>query len=161
MTKKTELTRELARNIALALNANIFDRQNSSNPKLNAQANLSGKTHYVDDDALGFFHSRIISTREIDHGLVFLLIESVAADHQNRSRGFRFVAFDLFGTVLNERPSLTSGLCRTSSQAEKQMWAWADEFDTLVHYKHAMTERADQMKHDAAFMAKQARAIKI
>ncbi len=129
MAKKTELTQTVAREIALALNANIFDRRNSISPKANAQANLSGRTHYVNDDTLRYFFSRIVRTREIEHGLLFLLIELVAGDHQNRSRGFRFVAFDLCGTVINDRISANpESLFRTSAAAEKAMWDWADFF---------------------------------
>lgn len=162
MSKKTELNQEVARNIALALNENMFSRMNSSNAKWNAQSNLRGKTHYVDEDTLRCFYSSITSTYDIDHGLVFTLIESVAADHRNQSRGFRFVAFDLCGTVINERASASrETLFRNSRQAEKAMWAWADEFDTLAHYKMVLTERAERMKKEAAFMLTQSKSIRL
>jgi hypothetical protein len=71
--------------------------QNKSDyPKANAQRNLCGRTHYVDDDTLRGFYSRIISARETDGGLLFAIVTSDAKDYQNKPRGFRYVIFDVF-----------------------------------------------------------------
>lgn len=72
----------------------------SSHPKWNAQENLAGRTHYVDDDTLKFHYARVLSTLIPSHGLLFGLTESVALDMHNTQRGFRHVIFDIFGTVL-------------------------------------------------------------
>jgi len=159
MAKKTELTADIARDIARAFGVSLFDR-NSYAAKDKAQANLSGRTHYVDDDTLRFFHSRISSARAIEHETIFLIVESVAADYQNRSRGFRFVAFDLNGSVINDRKGPET-LHRTSAQAEKEMWAWANAFDTLAHYKARLIERAERAKREAAAMTAAARKIRV
>lgn len=92
----------------------------SSNPKYNAQRNLIGRTHYVDDDTLRFHKARIISSADSCNGLVFWLIESTAMDYQNTTRGFRYVIFDVFGNVI-DRPELGEGF-RTSNQARKAMY---------------------------------------
>ncbi len=78
---------------------NLF-REESNDPKTNAQRNLAMRTHYADDDTLRFFYARILSTRVIAGGLLFGLVESVALDPNNSRRGYRAVIFDVFGTVV-------------------------------------------------------------
>ncbi|KAH2035914.1 hypothetical protein KXW51_006159, partial [Aspergillus fumigatus] len=73
-------------------------RTESHDPKTNAQRNLCGRTHYVDDDNLRFHKSRVISARVVDNGLLFAIVTSDALDFENRKRGFRYVIFDVFGT---------------------------------------------------------------
>lgn len=80
-------------------------RDELSYPKVNAQANLCGRTHYVDDATLHWHKSRIISARVIDRGLLFAIVTSDALDMNNTKRGFRYVVFDVFGNVLS-RPKL-------------------------------------------------------
>ena len=108
-------------------------RSESSYPKDNAQRNLQGRTHYVDDDTLRYFHSRIISARETDGGLLFAIVTSDAKDHKNRSRGFRYVIFDLFGSVVERNPSsVNREYFRTSEKATKAMWAALNALDAVA-----------------------------
>lgn len=107
----------------------------SSNPKWNAQRSLNGLTHYVDDDTLRYHKSRILSTHILDEGLLFALIESCALDMYNTSRGFRYVIFDVTGTVIG-RLTLQETF-KTRRQAEKAMWAYADTLDAKT-----ITEKA-------------------
>jgi hypothetical protein len=102
-------------------------RSESSNPKWNAQRNLCGRTHYVDDETLHWHKSRVLSSRCTDNGLLFAIVTSDALDMNNTKRGFRFVIFDVFGTVL-ERPNL-EGAFRTAAQATKAMWAALNAID--------------------------------
>ena len=95
-------------------------KEESYNAKNNAQANLAGRTHYAEDSTLRFFHARILDTFHTDGGLLFALLESVALDMNNTSRGFRFVIFDLFGHTL-ERPKMEDAF-KTKDQAKKAMW---------------------------------------
>lgn len=95
-------------------------REESSYPKPNAQRNLSGRTHYVDDDTLRYHKSRILSTHVCDGGLLFALVESCAMDMNNTKRGVRYVIFDVFGNTI-ERPKLDE-CYRTRQQATKAMW---------------------------------------
>lgn len=88
------------------------------------------------------------------------MVESVAKDPDNRSRGFRFVVFDLFGTVLNDRDHADS-MHSKSDKAAAAMAEWLESFDVLAHYKRAMAERADRLKREAAEMSKAARAIRL
>lgn len=100
-------------------------RNESSDPKSNAQRNLVGRTHYVDDDTLRFHKSRVMSARHTDGGLLFAIVTSDAKDSENRSRGFRYVIFDLFGTVIDRSEQWH----RTSDQATKAMWAALNALD--------------------------------
>lgn len=83
-------------------------KNESNNPKLNAQRNLDGRTHYVDDATLRWHKSRIISTYIADDGFILALIESYAVDPDKRTRLYRPCVFDIFGNVI-ERPTLKNG----------------------------------------------------
>lgn len=102
-------------------------RLESSDAKRNAQRNLSGRTHYVDDDTLRFHKSRIISTHITDNGLLFSLVEPVAMDIRNTQRGFRYVIFDVFGKVVSRVD--IEHCWKSSKAARKAMWAELDSMD--------------------------------
>ncbi len=122
--------------------------QKSSYPKPNAQMNLQGRTHYVDDDTLRYFRSRVITARHVDSGLLFYVITSDALDMRNTKRGFRFAIFDLFGAVL-ARTELDQAF-RTSRQAEKALWAELDKIDaaavTLAAIEQATAHHDNEME---------------
>ena len=99
----------------------------SYDPKWNAQKNLMGRTHYVDDDTLRFHKSRILCSDPLQDGLLFGLVESVSLDMNNTKRGFRYVMFDIFGTVVGTRASLDD--CYKSSNAARK--AMIEEAGTL------------------------------
>lgn len=105
----------------------LFENRPSLGTKRNAQHNLAGRTHYVDDDSLRFHYSRILSCHVTDNGLLFGLVESVALDPNNTRRGYRPVIFDIAGRVVNERPSLDTCF-KSKAQAEKAMW---EDFNRL------------------------------
>lgn len=144
---------QTARKIAYAIGRRLFDSAGYDTTAA-AQRNLSGITHYADPDTLKFFHSRILRCRAECEGLVLILVESVATDHRNTGRGFRFVAFDLFGTVINDRPNATSEtLAKSSDKARAAAEEWLTGFDVAAHYRAAMTERAERMRKDAQALA--------
>lgn len=125
-----------------------FYRDESSNAKWDAQRNLSGRTHYVDDDTLRFHKSRILNTYVVDGGLLFALIESCALDMHNTKRGFRFVVFDVFGTVL-ERAGLDDTYS-TSQAAINAMWRYLDGVDAAEHTKMAAARSAERYAAEMA-----------
>ena len=96
----------------------------SSYPKVNAQRNLMGRTHYVDDGTLRFHKSRVISARHTDGGLLFAIVTSDACDYENKKRGFRYVIFDVTGYVV-ERTQLENAY-RTSKRCTDAMWKAID-----------------------------------
>ena len=119
----------------------------SSDPTTNARRDLMGRTHYVDPDTMRFHKSRVMSSSVVDQGLLFAIITSDALDYQNTKRGFRFVIFDLFGTVL-ERTSLESAF-RTSEQARQAMWKALNTINakqiTFAAIERNLKRTADEM----------------
>jgi len=124
----------------------------STNPKSNAQRALSGRTHYVDPDTLTYHKSRILRTFILEDGLIFGLIESVALDPDNRTRGCRSVLFDIFGTVL-ERNELEDCV-KTRKQAEKAMWADLETIDAKALTLEAIARFENRAKYEADDMRK-------
>lgn len=115
-----------------------FDDQ-SYDPKYNAQRNLQGRTHYVDDATLRCFRSRVLLTAINFDGLLFGLVESVSLDPDHTQRGFRAVVFDLFGTII-DRKGLDD--CRkTRKAAEKDMLEVMNKTDALAHTLTAIDEQ--------------------
>src|ERR1043166_8767060 len=117
--------------------AHLF-RTESCDPKTNAQRNLDGRSHYVDDDTLRFHKSRILATFVMDEGLLFGLIESCAANYENTRRGFRYVLFDVFGTVI-DRPKLEE-MWSTRKAATAAMWKHVNKIDAVSHTNIAIEQ---------------------
>lgn len=136
------------RDLAYACGVRVFE-QFGYDAKACAQRNLSGRTHYADDDTLRFFHARIISARPELDGAAFLLVESVAKDFSNTARGFRFVVFDMFGESMGESRDTYH---KTSDKARAAGLAWLESFDVVAHYRAALAERADRLERQAAAM---------
>ena len=113
-------------------------RDESTDPKINAQRNLCGRTHYVDDDTLHWHKSRVLSARVVDRGLLFAIVTSDALDMNNTKRGFRFVIFDVFGTVLG-RPKLEDAY-KTRDKATKAMWQVLNSIDATQHTLAAIND---------------------
>jgi hypothetical protein len=129
----------LAQTICQAFDQNQYHSKCLNTAKANAQAMLSGRTHYVDDSTLRYFNSRITSAQPSDFGMFFLITESVGKDSYNGERGFRCVLFDINGQVVY-RPSLEE-LESTSTKAQKTFYAWYESFNTETYYN-------DQIKHE-------------
>lgn len=117
----------------------------SCDPKYNAQRNLSGKTHYVEDDTLKWHKSRVLSAQAIHDGLLFRIVCSDALDMNNTKRGFRVVVFDVFGTTL-DRPKLEEA-SRTKEAALKV--SESHEIDLVEHYREAMGRELQRREDDA------------
>ena len=118
----------------------------SCNPKYNAQRNLSGRTHYVDDETLRWHKSRIISANHLCGGLLFRIVTSDALNMQNTKRGFRAVVHDVFGNCVS-RPELENA-ARTSDKALKE--SNEVEFDVVAHYRKEFASRIETAKADVA-----------
>lgn len=106
-------------------------RDRYSNAKDNAQDNLGGRTHYVDDGTLRFFHARVLAAEVFADGLLFGIIESHSLDMRNTAREFRGVLFDVFGDTVY-CPGLGEG-SGTSKQARKALIAAVAGFDAKGH----------------------------
>lgn len=134
--------REILRNAG----ADLFqDRRND--PKARAQDALEGRTHYVDDSTLRYFHARILSSGCTCSDTLFYIVESAALNPDNRSRGFRGVVFDVFGTVVY-RPCIDESY-HTSVAARKAMYRWIDQFDLAGHYADVFKRRAARLARES------------
>lgn len=111
-------------------------QNHGSYPLPNAQRNLCGRTHYVDDDTLRGFRSRILAAHVTHDGLLFSILESVSLDWEHTRRGFRFVTFDLFGNVVSRVP--VDECWRTKEPARKAMWAFLNTVDAKAVNLEAM-----------------------
>jgi hypothetical protein len=117
-----------------------------SMPKVNAQDNLEGRTHYVDPSTLRYFNSRILSALPVSNGAFYKIIESLSLDHNNTKRGFRAVLFDIFGTVVY-RPDLDQ--CFTSKEkADKGFFWWFETFNEYEHYQQAIDGKLKKLENE-------------
>ena len=144
-----------ANTISTAANVELFGHK-SDDPKHNAQKNLNGRTHYVDDDTMRFFGSKIISARPTDDGLFFRIIESVTTDHNKNRRGFRVVVFDLFGFKVFG-PSFEE--CTNTSAAAENYFSKHHDTDTRKHYRAELKTRAARLAAQAAAMQEAAATL--
>ncbi len=120
---------------------NLF-RHDYSDAKHNAQSNLSGITHYVDDGTLRFHKARILACNVHDNGLLLSIIESTAMDMHNTKRGFRYVIFDVFGTTI-ARVGLDDCVS-TKAQAVKGLYAALNQIDAVTHTLEAIDRQQQQ-----------------
>jgi hypothetical protein len=137
----------LAKLIQDTTRARLYESRYFSNPLHYAQDQLQGKTHYVDDSTLRFFHARVIGAHHDADGLLFWIVESSAKDSDNTARGFRFVVFDIFGEVVC-RVGL-SDMVKTSDKARALYREWLESFDLEAHYREALETRAKRLETEA------------
>jgi hypothetical protein len=121
----------------------------SCDPKYNAQRNLEGRTHYVDDGTLRFFKSRVISSGDVADGLLFVLIESTPGISEDASKTKRAIVFDIFGTVVNDRDS-KAAWHKTSDKARDAARAFVAEFDAVTHTIQELERKAQRKEEEAA-----------
>ena len=118
-----------------------------SDPTAKAQDQLSGRTHYADPNTLRFFHARILRASPVCSGLLFRVVESVAADSDNNRRVFRFVVFDVWGAVVT-RPELDDSFSSTD-KALKAFDQWLAGFDLVDYYRVQLADRAKLTQAEA------------
>jgi hypothetical protein len=113
------------------------------NAKDDAQRNLMGRTHYVDQQTLKFHKARIISTHTSNDYLLFAIVETCAADWQNRTRVCRSVIFDVFGNVV-ERVEHAG-----PADARKHLASALEEFDAYQHTLSLLRNQVEEKLKDA------------
>lgn len=131
-----------------------YECKSSYQHKFNAQRNLQGRTHYVDDDTLRGFQCRIQDTDVTDGGLLFALVESVGSRPNHGGYNKRFVVFDLWGTVVSDSRDLWF---RTSKQAHKAMWDFLNDFDAIGHTRETARKNAERAIADSKAILKATR----
>jgi len=124
----------------------------------NAQRNLMGRTPYVDPDTLRFHKSRVISARHTDNGLLFAIVTSDSLNYENSKRGFRFVIFDIFGTVL-ERTDIENAF-RRSEAATAAMWKALEAIDAKALTLTAIKKHAARQARELADLTAKVKAVR-
>jgi hypothetical protein len=127
--------------------ARLFESRYFSNPAHYAQDQLTGRTHYVDESTLRFFHSRVIGAHPDADGLLFWIVESSSKDPDNEARGFRPVVFDIFGDVVFRLG--IDDMTKTSDKARAIYRDWLESFDIVAHYREALESRAKRLETEA------------
>jgi hypothetical protein len=140
-------TKELATLIQQTTRACLYESRYFSNPMHYAQDQLTGRTHYVDDSTLRYFHARVVGAHNDADGLLFWIVESSAKDPDNSARGFRPVVFDIFGEVVF-RLNLAD-MVKTSDKARALYRDWLESFDIVAHYREALESRAKRLESEA------------
>lgn len=102
-------------------------KERSGFPLNQAQRNLEGRTHYVDDAALASFQSKIVGAYVLDEGMIFGIIESL--EHPTLGKIFRPVFFDLFGNVVAKLEAEDS--VDTFRKANTKFWEMSEELDPV------------------------------
>lgn len=126
----------------------------SSYPENDAPQNLQGRTHYVDPDTLRGFQARILDAGlfargfkeyECSDSLIYWIVESVNSRPGHGGKNKRFVAFDIFGTVLTkgDHDDLTAWH-RTTEAARKDGLAFLAKFNAEKHTRDELKARANR-----------------
>lgn len=125
-----------------AAGVRLYESAYMATEKALAQRQLSGRTHYADEDTLRYFGARINETRQDDNGLWFALRESVQPPHSNRVH--RWAIFDIFGTCTRteERAS--------GAAADKLLPALIASIDWPSHTILRLEELATHKEREAA-----------
>jgi hypothetical protein len=147
-TTEENMDKAIAQKIANATGETLFRQEHYDGARWNAHRNLAGRSHYCAPETLRYFHSRILSSREIHSGAFFLITESVATDPRNSERGVRCVVFDLFGSTVF-RPDFEN-CWRTRAQAQRAFNQWYAQFDAIGYYRDALNARAASLETKAA-----------
>jgi hypothetical protein len=137
-------------------NIRTFQERYFSQPKHEAQEALRGRTHYVDDSTLRYFHARITAARPIMQGLFFEIMESSSRDMHNTARGFRVVVFDVFGETVY-RPSLDD--MKSTSTAARKAYDKDFTIDAAAHYADKLKARADRLAREAEELTQAAKLV--
>lgn len=78
-------------------------------PLPNAERNLSGRTHYVDESTRRYFKANVTESFACLSGLAFAIIETLPVPGYARRR-YRPVIFDLAGRVIDNGPTDANNL---------------------------------------------------
>lgn len=132
MKAKKEIPEMTTADLATALSKHgvqLF-KERSGMPLNQAQRNLEGRTHYVDDSTLKSFVAKIHSCNIMDDGLILGMVESCQkGPRAEDGRVFRPVFFDVFGNTVY-RPDLDDSF-DSQKQAMSDFWKQAAEIDAI------------------------------
>ena len=146
MVKIDDKQKALADALHAAGYSRFCDKSYSSRVR-DAQLNLEGRSHYVDESTMRYFKSKVLTSGDHFHGLIYALVESVALNSDNTLRGYRPVLFDVFGTVMS-RVTLENAY-KTPDSARKARYAALDALDVLGHYREAIASKRRMLQRES------------
>jgi hypothetical protein len=117
--------------------------------KNNAQANLAGRTHFVDDDALRFFGGRVLSAYDVAGGRLFVVVHSQKSGFDDYRREFGYAIFDLAGTVIADSPDKF----KTGATARRHCAAALHEIDAEQATADAIAHVTRRNQSDSDYVA--------
>ena len=126
----------------------VLFSEKSYDAKRCAQINLSGRTHYAEDDTLRFFRGRILKCSILDNGTILGIVESCSADMHHSARAYRPVFCNLNGEVIS-RCTLDDAF-KTSATAHKEFWRIANALDARAECNRMLESMATRAELQAA-----------
>jgi hypothetical protein len=141
------------------LNLQPFKEQ-YMHPRGDAQVNLRGRSHYVDDETLRYFKARINYARPHCGGLLYAIVESfecfvTGEDHEVRRH--RGVVFDITGSIVYHPTSDES--FKTSKAAQVAMQAFIDSFDAIKQTRESLDWKLKMCRYSIEYARKWAGEI--
>lgn len=125
-----------------AAGARLF-RCESSYEESDASRNLQGRTHCLDPDTVRYFKSRVLAAGRSHDDLLYYIVESVNSRPDHGGYNKRFVAFDVFGSVVNDRAGVSAGTWhKTTDAAMKEGRAFLAGFDAVTHTAETLAANA-------------------
>jgi hypothetical protein len=123
--------------------------EESYNAKRNAQANLAGRSHFVDDDTLRFFAGRVLSAYDAADGRLFVVVHSQKSGFDDYHRAFGYAIFDLAGTII----ATSSDQFKTGATARKHCAAALQAIDAELATVAAIEHVTRRNQSDSAYVA--------
>jgi hypothetical protein len=124
-------------------------QQVSYKAKNNAQANLAGRTHFVDDGTLQYFGGRVLSAYDVADGRLFVVVHSQKSGFDDYRREFGYAIFDLAGTVVAD----SADKFKYGATARKHCAAALDAIDAEQATADAIAHVTRRNQSDSAYVA--------
>ena len=123
-----------------------FNLSDYASAKQNAVKNLCDKTHYVDDDTLRFFRSRIVACYVHDNGRLLSIIETLSLDMHHTKRGYRFVIFDVTGKIVSNEK--LEDCVSSKAIARKRLHTFLDSIDAKQITLDALAREKQRIENE-------------
>lgn len=134
---------------ALSIQQIGFYRCESGDETSDAERNLQGRTHYVDETTRRYFGSRILAAGRSKDNLLYWLVESVSSRPNAGRFTRRAVVFDVFGTVINERADMADKQGDWFADTDKAIKSARDFVAGFDAENHILAKLKDRAKADA------------
>jgi hypothetical protein len=146
MAKKPEFDVDQLRSALIKAGVVLFTER-SGFPLNQAQRNLEGRTHYVDDSTVKSFAAKVHSVHVLEDGLILGMVESIQAGATAETgRVYRPVFFDVFGNIVF-RPEIEDSF-KTQKSAQAEFWKRADDIDPVKATLEGVEKKHDSVKEE-------------